>query len=84
MIYGVNKKNSFDGLDRNYKGALNNTSWSLCVGAGVSIGLVPSWQELTRLVVNDAYGTTYNDAQFADVVNTLRWSMDALASGGRK
>jgi hypothetical protein len=75
------KNKSFDGLDVQHRGTLGPSPWSLCVGAGVSFGLVPTWQELTRRVVNDAFGTKYDDRQFQDVVQQTRWSLDALLQG---
>jgi hypothetical protein len=75
------KHKPFDGLDTKYRGNLSTSAWSLCVGAGVSFGLVPTWQELTRRVVNEAFGTTYNDAGFEELVKSTRWSLDALLQG---
>lgn len=75
------KHKPFDGLDKRYRGNLSTSAWSLCVGAGVSVGLVPTWQELTRRVVNQAFGTTYDDAGFEKMVKSTRWSLDALLQG---
>ncbi|MCG9620688.1 hypothetical protein L1D56_11920 [Vibrio diabolicus] len=41
---------SFDGIDNKYRGHLAASSWTLCVGAGVSFGLVPTWYELTKML----------------------------------
>lgn len=75
------KHKPFDGLDARYRGNLSTSAWSLCVGAGVSVGLVPTWQELTRRVVNEAFGTTYDNAGFDELVKATRWSLDALLQG---
>lgn len=75
------KHKPFDGLDAKYRGSLSTSAWSLCVGAGVSFGLVPTWQELTRRVVNEAFGTTYDEPGFEALVKSTRWSLDALLQG---
>ena len=75
------KHKPFDGLDVRYRGNLATSAWSLCVGAGVSFGLVPTWQELTRRAVNDAFGTAYDDAGFEQLVKSTRWSLDAFLQG---
>jgi hypothetical protein len=75
------KHNTFDGRDKRFRGNLAKSSWSLCVGAGVSFGLVPTWQELTRRVLNAAFGTTYDETGFSDLVENTRWSLDALLQG---
>jgi len=75
------KHKPFDGLDARYRGNLATSAWSLCVGAGVSFGLVPTWQELTRRVLNEAFGTTYDDTAFEGLIKSTRWSLDALLQG---
>lgn len=75
------KHKPFDGLDARYRGNLATSAWSLCVGAGVSFGLVPTWQELTRRVVNEAFGAAYDETAFEDLVKSTRWSLDALLQG---
>lgn len=75
------KHKPFDGLDARYRGNLATSAWSLCVGAGVSFGLIPTWQELTRRVVNEAFGTTFDGASFEALVKETRWSLDALLQG---
>lgn len=71
----------FNGLDGRHRGQLAAKAWSLCVGAGVSFGLVPTWQELTRRAVNVAFETEYDDAGFDALVKETRWSLDALLQG---
>ncbi len=75
------KHKAFDGLDVRYRGNLSTSAWSLCVGAGVSFGLVPTWQELTRRVVNEAFEATYDEPGFEALVKSTRWSLDALLQG---
>lgn len=75
------KHKPFDGLDPRYRGSLARSAWSLCVGAGVSFGLVPTWQELTRRVLNEAFGATYDEAGLEALVKETRWSLDGLLQG---
>jgi hypothetical protein len=43
--------------------------------------MVPTWQELTRRVLNQAFDTNYDEEGFALLVKTTRWSLDALLQG---
>ncbi|EKF9639168.1 SIR2 family protein [Vibrio cholerae] len=72
---------SFEGMDNKYKGHLASSSWTLCVGAGVSFGLVPTWYELTRNVVNDAFGWSCSADDFDTIVECTKWSLDSLLQG---
>lgn len=75
------KNNPIEGAAIKHKGLLAGSTWSLCVGAGVSTGLVPVWPELTRRVVNQAFSISYTPAEFDIAVKDLRWSLDALLQG---
>lgn len=79
MISARNKP--FNGNDKNYRGLVTNQPWSLCVGAGISIGLVPTWQELTRRIVNEVFGASYDEDGFNKLTNNTRWSFDTLLQG---
>lgn len=75
------KNNSFQGTDLKYRGTLCSAPWTLCVGAGISSGLVPTWQELTREAINSAFKTSYDSNEFNEVIKETRWSLDALIQG---
>lgn len=75
------RNNPFDGDNPNYRGLVSQYPWSLCIGAGISFGLVPTWQELTRRVINDAFETTYDDDGFSELVKNTGWSLDSLLQG---
>lgn len=77
----VIKNNPIEAKGVRHRGTLSKTSWSLCVGAGISVGLVPTWEELTRRVINEVFGTSYSIAEFPTVVGKTRWSLDALLQG---
>ncbi|WP_199450046.1 SIR2 family protein [Vibrio harveyi] len=72
---------SFDGLNIKYKGHLAASPWTLCVGAGVSFGLVPTWYELTKNVVNDAFGWSCSADDFDNIAEGTKWSLDSLLQG---
>lgn len=72
---------SFDGIDNKYRGHLAASSWTLCVGAGVSFGLVPTWYELTKNVVNDAFGWSCSTDDFDKIAEGTKWSLDSLLQG---
>ena len=63
--------------DVKFRGHLSSGRWTLCIGAGVSRGIVPTWLELTRRLVNETFGTTYSEAEFSTEVANLSWSLDA-------
>lgn len=72
---------SFDGINPKYKGHLASNPWTLCVGAGVSFGLVPTWYELTKNVVNDAFNWTCSADDFDNIADSTKWSLDSLLQG---
>ncbi|OOV88163.1 hypothetical protein BTA35_0201050 [Oceanospirillum linum] len=72
---------SFDGKNPNYKGHLASSSWTLCVGAGISFSLVPTWYDLTRNVVNDAFGWNCTSSEFDNIADATKWSLDSLLQG---
>ncbi len=75
------KNKPLEGKDKKFRGIVANRPWSLCVGAGISVGLVPTWQDLTRRVLNEAFGTGYDNDGFDALSRNMRWSLDALLQG---
>lgn len=68
---------SFDARDNRFRGVLRDCGWSLCVGAGISIGLLPSWAELSRRVLIRALSVDLKEDSFSNLVRSLGWSFDA-------
>lgn len=69
---------TFEALDPEFRGVLRRgNSWSLCVGAGITLGMLPSWRNLAREVLIHALGVSLSDAEFVDYVNTSGWHFDA-------
>ena len=79
MISAKNKP--FNGNDNTYRGLLANQPWSLCVGAGISFGMIPTWQDLTREVLNEVFETKYDEDEFKQLTDSTRWSLDSLLQG---
>ena len=49
----------------------------MCIGAGVSRGIAPTWAELTRRLVNDTFGLGLSDPDFRKLVADSVWSLDS-------
>ena len=60
-----------------FKGYLPSRSWTLCLGAGISKGIVPDWQALAHNVVNNAFGTSLSAAEFEKLVYDTAWTLDS-------
>jgi SIR2-like protein len=69
---------TFDGLDTRFRGVLKRTSWTLCIGAGLSAEILPSWKGLTQEVLSRSMGMPLDDAEFAQIANGTGWGFDAL------
>lgn len=59
-----------------YRGQLGSGQWTLCVGAGISRGIIPTWNELTRRVVNYSFSTNYLLTEFNEIVLQTGWGLD--------
>ncbi|KOE09852.1 hypothetical protein ACS89_16845 [Vibrio parahaemolyticus] len=68
---------SIDSLSIKAKGQIASGKWSLCIGAGVSRGLVPTWDELARRVVNNAFSSNYTYEEFHQKLGAQGWSLDS-------
>lgn len=66
-----------DAENSKFKGQLASGKWTLCIGAGVSRGIVPTWQELTRRLVNEVFGSAFSETEFQSLVADSAWSLDS-------
>lgn len=66
-----------DAVNGKFRGQLASSKWTLCVGAGVSRGIVPTWQELTRRLVNETFHTGFSPNEFQEIVSGSAWSLDS-------
>lgn len=67
----------FNATARNFRGNLASGKWTLCIGAGVSRGIVPTWDELTRRLVNDTFSTSFSEDEFRKECSEIGWSLDS-------
>ena len=62
--------------DAKYRGYLGRNSWALCIGAGISRGLSPTWLDLTVQLINEAFGTKMTALETEKMVAASGWSLD--------
>ena len=67
--------NPFDSGSRGI--ARRHGAWSLCFGAGICMGVLPSWRDLTRELLNATAKTSYDATQFDQLVASTGWGFDA-------
>jgi hypothetical protein len=65
-----------------FKGLAGSGRWTLCVGAGLSRGVAPTWFELTLRIVNEVFSTNYTNQNFGKLVQDTGWSLDAWIQAG--
>jgi len=68
---------AFDAFDPRFRGFLKSARWTLCIGAGVSVGLLPSWFDLSRTVLERTHGVTFAPGEFEALVEQRSWTFDA-------
>ncbi len=56
---------------------LNNTPWTLVLGAGICKGIMPDWQGLTLNVVNDVFGFSWDWGKFKEKSDEAGFSLDS-------
>ena len=66
-----------DALDATYRGYLPGRGYTLCLGAGISRGIAPTWIDLAREIINEVFGTGYDEQTFERIVSSSAWSLDA-------
>lgn len=64
-------------ISTKYRGFVGRSRWSLCVGAGISAGIIPTWLELTRRIYNRTFNTDFDENKFQQLVNESSWSLDS-------
>jgi hypothetical protein len=60
-----------------FRGCIAPGRWTLCLGAGISRGITPTWFDLTRTIVNETFGSSYDQTAFEKIVGASGWSLDA-------
>lgn len=64
-------------LDPKFRGHLGYSRWTICLGAGASTGVVPSWFELTRRLVDQVFGSAFSENEFKSQVSDQGWGLDS-------
>src|ERR1043165_1310561 len=68
---------SLDALHPGARGiAQRHGAWSLCFGAGICIGVLPSWAELARTLLNASLDAPYTPAEFQLLKEETGWNFD--------
>jgi len=64
-------------VDHKFRGYLPDNGWCLCLGAGISKGICPEWQDLAHNVVNEAFSLSLSESEFTALVVSSGWSLDS-------
>jgi len=80
MVYHMtmfNKLHPVGPSNPKFRGYLTANKWTICLGAGVSRGIAPTWLDLARQLINESFGAGFDGLTFADMVSESGWSLDA-------
>jgi hypothetical protein len=66
-----------DATDLKFRGCVAPGRWTLCLGAGLSRGVAPTWFDLTMDIVNATFGSRHDRTAFEKLVANSGWSLDA-------
>lgn len=70
-------QSSFTADDINFKGYLRGQGWCLCVGAGISKGMVPDWQQVTLRLLNKSFSASMTESEFEILRGQTSWTLDS-------
>lgn len=73
---------AFAAVDPKYRGLLASRPWSLCIGAGASSGLFPSWSAFASQVLSECAGERIEPAKFDSLVALTGWGFHAWIQVG--
>lgn len=68
--------------DPRYRGLLASRPWSLCIGAGASFGLFPSWSGFASQVLSECAGEVVEPTKFDSLVALTGWGFHAWIQVG--
>jgi hypothetical protein len=68
---------AFEADSGKYRGYLKSEKYCLCIGAGVSKGVVPDWEEVTKLVVAKSFDLDPDRFDFATLKERQGWTLDS-------
>ena len=64
-------------LHAKFRGYLSPRGYTLCLGAGVSREIAPTWLSLSNAIVNEAFGANYSEGAFTELIGKSGWPLDA-------
>ena len=70
-------------LNPDYGGWMGRNPWTLCVGAGISYGIVPTWENLAWKVYQQCFDSHMTIEQFREMRNNLGWTLDCVLQMSR-
>ena len=56
-------------------------NWTLCVGAGICLGILPSWNTLTINLINEIFNYTWTEDDFKEKNKNIGFSLDSWIQG---
>lgn len=66
----------FQADNKKYRGILGRYRWSLCIGAGVSAQIAPTWFELAFKAFQHCVNIAIDESDFKNMVNDGGWGLD--------
>jgi hypothetical protein len=66
-----------DATAKKFRGCIAPGRWTLCLGAGISRGITPTWFDLTIDIINTTFGSNYDRQSFEKLAANSGWSLDA-------
>ena len=66
-----------DATSLKFRGCIAPGRWTLCLGAGLSRGIAPTWFDLTLDIINEVFHAGYSRKTFENLVANSGWSLDA-------
>lgn len=63
---------------KKYLRGFPNTSWTLCLGAGICIGILPNWSDLTFNIIKSTFGNEMTREEFDKFHKDTGFSLDSL------
>jgi SIR2-like protein len=59
------------------RGRLTRKTWTLCLGAGINVPMMPSWEDLARNLTNRFCSQNLSADDFREICATSRWPLEA-------
>lgn len=77
QIISFMSNSSFLADSSKYRGYLKSRRYCICIGAGVSKGVIPDWEEITKIVLTKVFDLEKDNFDFQYVKERQGWSLDS-------